>query len=218
MISPDNVIPIAEETGLIFAITRTVLEKVCLCLKKWDDAGLNNIKVAVNCSAREFNEQNLKKIITEIIDDTGANLQSLELELTEGSIMDDVKSSILNMRSLSDMGLNISIDDFGTGYSSFSYLKQFSIDKIKIDRSFIKDTPQDEDDAAIVEAIIAMAKRLKLKVVGEGVETPEQLEFLRQAGCDVVQGYLLGRPMHENEATQRLKDNNWPNAELLNKE
>ena len=101
------------------------------------------------------------------------------------------------------------------GYSSFSYIKQFAIDKIKIDRTFIKDTPQDEDDAAIVEAIIAMAKRLKLKVVGEGVETAEQLSFLRRAGCDVVQGYLLGRPMPRDEATQRLKDNDWPNAELL---
>jgi len=215
MIAPDNFIPVAEETGLIFAITRTVLEKVCRCLKAWEDAGLDDVKVAVNCSAREFNEQNLKGIITEIIDDTGARLDSLELELTEGSIMDDVESSIVNMRSLSEMGLKISIDDFGTGYSSFGYLKQFAIDKIKIDRTFIKDTPQDEDDAAIVEAIIAMAKRLKLKVVGEGVETAEQLAFLRHAGCDVVQGYLLGKPMPGDEVTQRLKDNDWPNAELL---
>lgn len=215
MIAPDNFIPVAEETGLIFAITRTVLEKVCRCLKTWEDAGLDDVKVAVNCSAREFNEQNLKGIITEIIDDTGARLDSLELELTEGSIMDDVESSIVNMRSLSEMGLKISIDDFGTGYSSFGYLKQFAIDKIKIDRTFIKDTPQDEDDAAIVEAIIAMAKRLKLKVVGEGVETVEQLAFLRHAGCDVVQGYLLGKPMPGDEVTQRLKDNDWPNAELL---
>lgn len=218
IISPDNFIPVAEETGLIFAITRTVLEKVCICLKEWEDAGLNNIKVAVNCSAREFNEQDLKAIITDIIKDTGANLHSLELELTESSIMDDVTSSIMNMHNLADMGLKISIDDFGTGYSSFSYIKQFAIDKIKIDRSFIKDTPDDEDDAAIVEAIIAMAKRLKLKVVGEGVETAEQLSFLRQAGCDVVQGYLLGRPMHGNEATQRLKANDWPNADLLKEE
>jgi len=218
VVSPDDFIPIAEETGLIFAITRNVLEKVCVCLKKWEDAGLTDIKVAVNCSAREFNEQNLKKIITEIIKDTGANLQSLELELTESSIMDDVKSSIVNMHDLAKMGLNISIDDFGTGYSSFSYIKQFAIDKIKIDRSFIKDTPDDTDDSAIVEAIIAMAKRLKLKVVGEGVETAEQLDFLRHAGCDVVQGYLLGRPMHGNEATQRLKANDWPNAELLQEE
>ena len=215
MVPPDNFIPVAEETGLIFAITRIVLEKVCICLKEWENAKLDNVKVAVNCSAREFNEQNLKKIITEIINDTGANENNLELELTEGSIMDDVESSIVNMRSLSEMGLNISIDDFGTGYSSFSYIKQFAIDKIKIDRTFIKDTPQDEDDAAIVEAIIAMAKRLKLKVVGEGVETAEQLSFLRRAGCDVVQGYLLGRPMPRDEATQRLKDNDWPNAELL---
>ena len=218
IIFPDNFIPVAEETGLIFAITRTVLEKVCICLKEWEDAGLNNIKVAVNCSAREFNEQDLKAIITDIIKDTGANLHSLELELTESSIMDDVTSSIMNMHNLADMGLKISIDDFGTGYSSFSYIKQFAIDKIKIDRSFIKDTPDDEDDAAIVEAIIAMAKRLKLKVVGEGVETAEQLSFLRQAGCDVVQGYLLGRPMHGNEATQRLKANDWPNADLLKEE
>lgn len=218
MISPIDFIPVAEETGLIFAITRNVLEKVCLQLKEWEDAGIRDIKVAVNCSAREFNEQNLKKIITEVISDTGADVHCLELELTEGSIMDNVESSIENMRSLSDMGLNISIDDFGTGYSSFSYIKQFAIDKLKIDRAFIMDTPQDEDDAAIVEAIIAMAKRLKIKVVAEGVETVEQLTFLRNAGCDVIQGYLLGKPMPAKAVSQHLQDDDWPNASLLSGE
>ena len=115
------------------------------------------------------------------------------------------------------MGLNISIDDFGTGYSSFSYIKQFTIDKLKIDRSFISDTPQEQDDVAIVEAIIAMAHRLKLKVVAEGVETAEQLAFLQAANCDVIQGYFLGKPMTSDEATKRLQGDDWPNQELIKK-
>lgn len=215
LLSPSEFIPIAEETGLIFSITRNVLEIVCKQLKVWDDMGMGDIKVAVNCSARDFNEQDMEQIIKQTVAATGANINNLELELTEGSIMDDVESSIENMRRLSAMGLNISIDDFGTGYSSFSYIKKFSIDKLKIDREFIKDTPDDEDDVAIVEAIIAMAQRLKLKVVAEGVETPEQLKFLRQAQCDVIQGYLLGEPMTAEEATRRLQENDWPNQNLI---
>ena len=215
MVSPLDFIPIAEENGLIFPITRKVLEIVCGQLKSWENEGLNEIKVAVNCSAREFNEQNLQQLISEIITSTGANIKNLELELTESSIMDDVQSAIDTMRSLSDMGLHISIDDFGTGYSSFSYIKQFSINKLKIDRAFIKDTPQDDDDVAIVEAIIAMAKRLKIKVVAEGVETEEQLAYLMEAKCDVIQGYLLGKPMPADEASRRLREADWPNQHLV---
>ena len=215
MVSPVEFIPISEETGLIFPITRIVLEMVCQQMKQWKEMGLEDINVAVNCSAREFNEQRLQEIIEEICGETGAEINKLDLELTEGSIMDDVDSAIENMRKLSEMGMNISIDDFGTGYSSFSHIKQFAIDKLKIDRAFIKDTPQDKDDVAIVEAIIAMAKRLKIKVVAEGVETAEQLKYLKEAKCDVIQGFLLGEPMTAEEATRRLKENDWPNQDLL---
>jgi len=215
IIMPDEFIPIAEETGLILSITKKILHLVCLQIKQWKEMGMEDVKVAVNCSARDFNEQNMQELIEQIIQETGANINQLELELTESSIMDDVEKTIEKMRTLTAMGINISIDDFGTGYSSFSYIKKFTIAKLKIDREFINDTPQDEDDVAIVEAIIAMAHRLKLQVVAEGVETHEQLAFLEKAQCDIIQGYLLGEPMTSDEATQRLKDNNWPNRNLL---
>jgi len=212
LVPPNDFIPVAEETGLIFSITRIVLEKVCKRIKQWDEEGIKDIKVAVNCSAREFNQTNLKNIISDVVEASGVDMHRLELELTESSIMDDVENSIETMRGLAEMGLNVSIDDFGTGYSSFSYIKQFAIDKLKIDRAFIMDIPHDEDDAAIVEAIIAMAKRLKIKVVAEGVETADQLRFLSNAGCDIVQGYMLGKPMPEAQATQCLKDTAWLKA------
>ncbi len=215
MISPDEFIPVAEETGLIFSVTRKMLMMVCSQIKQWHDMGLHNIKAAVNCSARDFNEKKLQGIIEDIIKKTGADITKLELELTESSIMDDVENSIKNMRMLTDMGVNISIDDFGTGYSSFGYIKKFTIDKLKIDRAFIKDTPEDRDDVAIVEAIIAMAHRLRIKVVAEGVETAEQLAFLKKAKCDVIQGYFLGKPMTSAEATKRLLEKDWPNQELI---
>jgi len=215
IIMPDEFIPIAEETGIIFSVTKKMMSLVCQQLKQWEDVGIDDVKVAVNCSAKDFNEQNMQELIEKIIQKTGANIKQLELELTEGSIMDDVEKTIENMRILTAMGISISIDDFGTGYSSFSYIKRFTITKLKIDRIFISDTPDDEDDVAIVEAIIAMAHRLKLKVVAEGVETPEQLKFLEAAQCDVIQGYLLGKPMTADEATRRLQENNWPNMGLL---
>ena len=215
MVFPDEFIPVAEETGLIFSVTKEMLMMACYQIKKWHDLGLQDISISVNCSARDFNEQKMQGSIKQIIDKTGADITKLELELTESSIMDDAESSVESMRILTAMGINISIDDFGTGYSSFSYIKQFSIDKLKIDRAFIKDTPVDQDDVAIVEAIIAMAHKLKLKVVAEGVETKEQLEFLMAAKCDVIQGYFLGKPMSADEATKRLLENNWPNQDLI---
>ena len=215
MVFPDEFIPVAEETGLIFSVTKEMLMKACCQIKKWHDLGLQDISISVNCSAKDFNEQKMQGTIKQIIDKTGADINKLELELTESSIMDDAESSVESMRILTAMGINISIDDFGTGYSSFSYIKQFSIDKLKVDRAFIKDTPVDQDDVAIVEAIIAMAHKLKLKVVAEGVETHEQLEFLKSAKCDVIQGYFLGKPMSADEATKRLLENNWPNQDLI---
>lgn len=210
VVVPDEFIPVAEETGLIVPLTRKVLTIVCRQAKKWKGMGFGDVKLAVNISAREFNEQNLEKIIDDICQQEQCDVSQLEIELTESSIMDDVESSIQNMSVLSGMGLSISIDDFGTGYSSFSYIKQFAIDKLKIDRAFIKDTPGNEDDVAIVEAIIAMAKRLRIKVVAEGVETMEQVEFLLKAKCDYIQGYIMGVPMPEAEATERLDSADWP--------
>lgn len=209
LVPPDEFIPVAEETGLIFSITRKVLEKVCRQLAAWKHQGLPDIKISVNCSARDFNEGKLKQVISEVVEASGIDIHRLALELTESSIMEDVENSIETMRELSEMGLTISIDDFGTGYSSFSYLKQFTIAKLKIDREFIRDIPHNEDDAAIVEAIIAMAKRLKIRVVAEGVESREQLQFLKSAGCDMVQGYLLGKPMPELQAGLCLQDDSW---------
>lgn len=209
LVPPDEFIPVAEETGLIFSITRKVLEKVCRQLAAWKQQGLPDIKISVNCSARDFNEGKLKQVISEVVEASGIDIHRLALELTESSIMEDVENSIETMRELSEMGLTISIDDFGTGYSSFSYLKQFTIAKLKIDREFIRDIPHNEDDAAIVEAIIAMAKRLKIRVVAEGVESREQLQFLKSAGCDMVQGYLLGKPMPETQAGLCLQDDSW---------
>jgi len=215
MIPPIEFIPVAEETGLIFSITRKMLSLVCQQIKKWHDMGLEGVSVSVNCSARDFNEQNMQDVIAETIQETGANIKQLEIELTESSIMDDIENSIETMRALTSMGIKISIDDFGTGYSSFSYIKRFSIDKLKIDQTFIKDTPNDRDDVAIVEAIIAMAHKLKLKVVAEGVETKEQLEFLKKAQCDVIQGYFMGKPMPADEATKRLQEKDWPNQNII---
>jgi diguanylate cyclase (GGDEF)-like protein/PAS domain S-box-containing protein len=209
LVPPDEFIPVAEETGLIFSITRMVLEKVCHQLANWKQQGLPDIKISVNCSARDFNEGKLKQIISEVVEASGVDINQLALELTESSIMEDVENSIETMRELSEMGVTISIDDFGTGYSSFSYLKQFTIAKLKIDREFIRDIPRNEDDAAIVEAIIAMAKRLKIRVVAEGVESREQLQFLQSAGCDIVQGYLLGKPMSAIQASLCLQDDSW---------
>ncbi len=209
MVPPDEFIPVAEETGLIFSITRMVLEKVCRQLALWNKQGLPDIKISVNCSARDFNEGKLKQTIRDVVEANSIDINRLALELTESSIMEDVESSMQTMRELSEMGVSVSIDDFGTGYSSFSYLKQFAIAKLKIDREFIRDIPHNQDDAAIVEAIIAMAKRLKIRVVAEGVETREQLQFLQNAGCDIVQGYLLGRPMPEGQAGLCLQDDAW---------
>ncbi len=214
MVPPDEFIPVAEETGLIFSITRMVLEKVCQQLALWKQQSLSDIKVSVNCSARDFNEGKLKQTINEVVEASGIDINQLALELTESSIMEDVESSMQTMRELSEMGVSISIDDFGTGYSSFSYLKQFAIAKLKIDREFIRDISHNEDDAAIVEAIIAMAKRMKILVVAEGVETREQLQFLQNAGCDLVQGYLLGKPMPEAQASQCLQDDAWLRDQL----
>ena len=200
MIPPDKFIPIAEETGLITSLGYWVLETACRQVRQWQDAGYEHLTVAVNLSAAQFSQHDLLEQIHNALDATGICAHHLELEITESTIMNDIDTAASTMRALHRSGVSISIDDFGTGYSSLSHLKQFPINTVKIDRSFIRDITTDSDDAAIVSAIIAMAHNMELKVIAEGVETLEQLEFLRSQECEEAQGFLFSPPVPHHEA------------------
>ncbi|WP_157879170.1 EAL domain-containing protein [Pararhodospirillum photometricum] len=196
MVSPGVFIPVAEECGLIDAICLHILTDSCRWLAEWSKRGLPEIPVAVNISGRQFhNSRQLLTIVDQTLAETSVRPSLLELELTESSAMNDPENAINVVRMFRDRGVSCSIDDFGTGYSSLSVLKRFPIRKLKIDRSFIMDVTKDPNDAAIVQAIVALAHALKLKVVAEGVETLEQLAFLRSIKCDAIQGYLFSRPL-----------------------
>jgi diguanylate cyclase (GGDEF)-like protein/PAS domain S-box-containing protein len=196
-ISPVEFIPLAEETGLIIPIGDWVLRAACHQNVRWLKTGYPPLKMSVNLSARQFRAGNLIENIEKILRETGIPPKYLELELTEGTVMHNADKAIKTLMQIKDLGVEISVDDFGMGYSSLSYLKRFPIDTLKIDRSFVRDITVDPDDEAIVTAIIAMAHSLKLKVVAEGVETTDQLEFLRALGCDGAQGYLFSEPVDE---------------------
>src|SRR6185369_15165196 len=195
IISPDRFIPVAEENGLIVRLGTYVLQEACRQNKAWQDAGLPKLKVAVNLSARQLRDNDFVPLVMKILADTGLEPHYLELELTESALMGDAGDTVCKLLSLKEQGISISVDDFGTGYSSLSYLKHLPIDTIKVDRSFVRDIVNDPDDAAIVDAIVAMAHSLKLNVIAEGVETHEQLEFLRNLKCQQVQGYFFARPL-----------------------
>jgi EAL domain-containing protein (putative c-di-GMP-specific phosphodiesterase class I) len=199
MVSPATYIPLAEETGLIVPIGEWVLRTACLQCKAWQDAGLPAVTVAVNISARQFREKNLFQRVGEILAETGLAPGQLELEVTESVIMYDAQQVIASLQAFRDMGVRLSVDDFGTGYSSLSYLKRFPVDRLKIDQSFVRDLGTNADDVAIAQAIITLGHTLSLRVIAEGVETPEQLAFLRQNQCDEIQGYLFGKPMPADE-------------------
>ena len=188
-VSPAQFIPIAEASGLILPIGRWVLEQVAAQVRRWQQAGLLNGSVAVNLSARQFREAHLVESIRRVLDKEGLAAPSLELELTESVIMDNVAQAARILQELKEMGLRLSLDDFGTGYSSLSYLKRFPFDTLKIDRAFVRDITTDADDAAIADSIIALAHTMGMSVVAEGVETAEQLAHLRRRGCDLAQGY-----------------------------
>jgi EAL domain-containing protein (putative c-di-GMP-specific phosphodiesterase class I) len=164
-------------------------------MMKWQRAGMRPLQVAVNVSARQFRQHDLGAQIEEVLNLTGFDPARLEIELTESMLIDDSEAVVRTMTELGNMGVSIAIDDFGTGQSSLRYLKRFNVDTLKIDRSFVKDTPTDLEDSAIAQAVIALGHGLGLKVVAEGVETQEQLDFLRAQGCDQMQGYLLSRPV-----------------------
>jgi diguanylate cyclase (GGDEF)-like protein len=203
LVSPAEFIPIAEDTGLIVALSEWVLREACSQARAWQEQH-PGFRIAVNLSARQFRQKDLARTIERILADTGLPPALLELELTEGVLMQHAESTVHTLARLKEIGVRLAIDDFGTGYSSLSYLKRFPIHTLKIDRSFVRDLHTDPDDAAIVTAIIAMAHSLNLKVTAEGVETVEQATFLRSLACDLVQGYYYGRPMPAAEFASRL--------------
>jgi diguanylate cyclase (GGDEF)-like protein len=207
LVPPMDFIPLAEETGLIVPIGEWVLATACARLKAWQDQGLTDLAVAVNLSARQFADSMLLPKLTRIIHSSGLAPSSLELEITESVVMSQGEAAESVLEKLKSIGVQIAIDDFGTGYSSLAYLKRFPIDTIKVDRSFIRDIPRDSGDMKITRAIIALAHGLRLKVVAEGVETADQLKFLRAQRCDAVQGYFLYRPLPEDEVADILKLN-----------
>lgn len=194
LIPPAQFIPLAEKTGLILPIGRKVLRMACAQNAAWQQAGYPTLRMGVNLSGVQFSQENLPALIDEILIETGLNPKTLDLELTEGILMEAADKNIGTLTELKRRGIQLSIDDFGTGYSSLSYLKHFPVDRIKIDHSFIRDLPQDADSAVIVETIIAMAMSMNLKVIAEGVETGEQLEFLRMRNCYEIQGYYFAKP------------------------
>lgn len=205
-IPPSDFIPIAEEAGLIGILGEWVMRTACAQVKAWQVEGKGQAGIAVNISSRQFYDNKLTRMVAEILATTGLESKHLEVELTESMVMKDPKITISSLSALKEMGVSIAVDDFGTGYSSLAYLKKYPLDVLKIDRSFVRDIATDPDDAAIVGAIIAMAKSLGMSVIGEGIETQQQLEFLKQNGCDIVQGYLLGKPVPADEAEAFLEN------------
>lgn len=203
-IPPGKFIPVAEDSGLIIPLGNWVLGSACRQAKLWQEKGLPPVRVAVNVSGHQFQQANFVDTVGSILLETGLDPASLELELTESMVMERTEENISTLKRLKALGVQLAIDDFGTGHSSLSYLKRFPIDRLKIDRSFIFNIPGDSDDAAITDAVIALAHSLRYQVVAEGVETAEQLAYLRSRGCDEVQGYYFGKPMTVFEITRLL--------------
>ncbi|ODU51301.1 MAG: diguanylate cyclase [Thiobacillus sp. SCN 63-374] len=194
-VAPDRFIPVAESCGLIVPIGAWVLEQACRQAQAWRQAGLSDLAVSVNLSAMQFHRFSLVEMVAGVLGRSGLPPHLLELELTESILLQDVEGTLDTVRQLKRLGVRLSIDDFGTGYSSLSYLKRFAVDRLKIDQSFIRDVNTDPDNAAIVRAIIQLARSLRLDIIAEGVETPAQLAFLREEGCREAQGYLFSRPL-----------------------
>ncbi|RKP49160.1 sensor domain-containing protein [Trinickia fusca] len=198
LVPPSAFIPVAEESGLIGPLSEWVLREACRQNKAWQDEGLPPARVSVNLSARQFQQRDIAKLVTAILEETGLEPRYLELELTESTIMRNAEEAVVMLNELHALGIGLAIDDFGTGYSSLSYLKRFPVDRLKIDRSFVSDIGASSDDETITSAIIALAHSLQLQVIAEGVETAAQLDFLKERACNEMQGYFFARPMsHE---------------------
>jgi diguanylate cyclase (GGDEF)-like protein/PAS domain S-box-containing protein len=204
LLYPAEFIQVAEESGLIVPIGDSVLRTACFQNKSWQDAGLEPLRLSVNCSARQFQQPTFVSSVIEVMKATNLDPAFLELELTEHSIMKDPEQAIEKLLELKKMGIKIAIDDFGTGYSSLNYLKRFPIDTLKIDQSFVRDVCTDPDDKAIVRAIVTLGHALELTVVAEGVETTEQLDYLNLLGCDIVQGFLFSKSLSTEDFHELL--------------
>jgi EAL domain-containing protein (putative c-di-GMP-specific phosphodiesterase class I) len=206
-VPPSRFIPIAEETGLILPIGRWVLRTACEQAMTWQRSGLPPVRVAVNLSPRQLSDPELLPALAGVLRDTSLEPDLLELEVTESSMMHDPEQAVQVLTALKSMGVRLAIDDFGTGYSSLAQLNRFPIDTLKVDRSFIRNIPNDAEGRAIAEAIIAMGRTLKLTVVAEGVETDDQRVFLRDLACDQMQGYLFSKPVSPEDFADLLRRN-----------
>jgi diguanylate cyclase (GGDEF)-like protein/PAS domain S-box-containing protein len=204
LVSPAEFIPVAEECGFIVPIGRWVIRAACQQARKWQKAGLPSVRIAVNVSAVELRARDFASNVRDTLAETGLDPRYLELELTETFLMQDSNLTAAVLRDLKDAGVQLALDDFGTGYSSLSYVKRFPIDTLKIDRSFVRDLATDADDASIVSAVISMGKSLHMRVVAEGIETPEQLQYLQTHGCPFGQGYYFSRPVVAGEFVELL--------------
>jgi diguanylate cyclase (GGDEF)-like protein/PAS domain S-box-containing protein len=213
LIPPGEFIPIAELSGLIVPIGEWVLRTACAEARKWHASGFSKLTVSVNLSSRQFQQADLVSQVTSALAETGLEPDKLDLEITETNAMQNAEHSINTLWGLKKQGVRISMDDFGTGYSSLNYLKRFPIDRIKLDQSFVRDLPEDKDDAAIAMAVIAMGRSLELVVIAEGVETEEQLAFLKDRQCDQLQGFLFSRPLPPEAFESFLEESRAPESE-----
>jgi len=204
MIPPFHFIPIAEETGIIKPIGEWVLEEACRKTQEWHQQGHDNLRIGINLSARQLENDDIVRFTKNTLANTGINPKMVELEVTESAAMTDFKKTLALLHELRDLGITLSIDDFGTGHSSLSYLQQLPVHTLKIDRAFIKDIGTDSDDGTIAKTIVAMAHNLKLNVIAEGIEVVEHLQFLQQCGCDEIQGYLFSPPLREEDFIKYL--------------
>lgn len=204
LISPAKFIPLAEETGLIMPIGEWALHEACRINKEWQNQGYDPITIAVNISPKQFRHQDVTQIVANAIKENQLEAKYLKIEITESAVMENVENAIKKLKSIHDMGVQISIDDFGTGYTSISYLRQYPVSVLKIDQTFIKGIPQNQNDVAITSAVISLGHNLGLEVIAEGVETAEQMQFLVEHGCDSIQGYFFGRPVPASKFVQQL--------------
>jgi EAL domain-containing protein (putative c-di-GMP-specific phosphodiesterase class I) len=205
LVSPGVFIPVAEETGLILELGNWVVEEACRQMRAWQDAGLAMPPVAVNLSARQF-DRGLPQRMADVLRRHAVHPEQIMLEITESLLVRGAETVIAIMNELVAMGLALALDDFGTGYSSLAYLKKFPISTLKIDRSFVVGLPHEENDCAIARAIVMMAQQLRQEIVAEGVETMDQMTFLRELGCDQLQGYLFSQPVPADDFARMLRD------------
>jgi EAL domain-containing protein (putative c-di-GMP-specific phosphodiesterase class I) len=210
LLPPSEFLGLAEDTGLILNISESVMRSACIQIRKWQLRGFDDLRIAVNVSARQFQQRDFIERVVQILEESRLDPSYLELELTETSIMENLESAAKLLTEIRQLGVKVAIDDFGTGYSSLGYLKRLPIDTLKVDRSFVDGATTDPDDAALVMAIVTLAHNLRLRVVAEGIETNEQLSFLRLLRCDEGQGYLFSRPQPAGALEQSLLENSPP--------